>query len=130
MNIAKKIHNDSIVVDATGPLAVLDEYHQNYMQGGVTVVAATVGYGSSDLGSLDATVKNLKSWIDKFKDDSKKLLHVTSIDDIFRAKRKENWGLYFIFRAVLLLRAISIILNSIIGWVFECPSCVITPWIW
>jgi len=67
------------------------------MQGGVTVVAATVGYGSSDLGSLDATVKNLKSWIDKFKDDSKKLLHVTSIDDIFRAKKGRKIGDYISF---------------------------------
>jgi len=96
--LQKKYHNDSIVVDATGPLAVLDEYHQNYMQGGVTVVAATVGYGSSDLGSLDATVKNLKSWIDKFKDDSKKLLHVTSIDDIFRAKKEGKLGIIFHFQ--------------------------------
>ncbi len=85
MNEAEKIHRDSIVIDATCPLAVLDEYHDNYMQGGVSVVAATVGYGPADIGNLDFTMKNLGKWFGKFRDESKKLLLVTSVDDIFRA---------------------------------------------
>lgn len=98
MNNAEKIHADSIVIDATCPLAVLDDYHKNYMEGGVTVVAATVGYGAADIGKLDFTMKNLGNWISKFGDSSKNLLHVTSVDDIFRAKAEGKLGVIFHFQ--------------------------------
>jgi len=98
MSKAEKIHDDSIVIDATCPLAVLDQYHDNYMKGGVTVVAATVGYGAAEIGTMDFTMKNLGQWLSKFRNNSKKLLHVTSVDDIFKAKAEGKLGVIFHFQ--------------------------------
>jgi len=101
MSTAENIHRESIVIDATCPVAVLDRIHQNFMQGGVTAISATVGYGVNYMGSLDYTMKNLGKWFDWFRDESKNLQHITSVTDIYRAKRENKLGVIFHFQGSL-----------------------------
>jgi len=86
MNQAKAIHNDAIIIDCTCPLAAMEGYLDNYKSGGVTVVAATVGYGIANIGTLDFTMKNLGKWFAQIRGNGSDLIHVTSVDDILRAK--------------------------------------------
>jgi len=95
---AREIHKNAIVIDNTCPLAVLDDYHANYLQGGVTVIAATVGYGMANIGTLDYTMKLLGKWLAKFREDGTKLISVTSVDDIYRAKEQGKLGVIFHFQ--------------------------------
>ncbi len=85
MKDPRDIHKQAIIIDNTCPLAVLEDYHTNYMQGGVTAIAATVGYGVPGIGSLDFTMKNLGKWQAWFRRQFY-LLHVTRVEDIFEAK--------------------------------------------
>jgi len=101
MNEAERIHQESILIDATCPIAVNDQIHKNYQQGGATAIAATVGYGVPGMGSLDFTMKNLGKWFEWIGDDSKNLLHVTSVDDIHRAKKEGKLGIIFHFQGTL-----------------------------
>ena len=98
MENAKDIHDDAIIIDCTCPLAVLDEYHDNYLKGGVTAIAATVGYGMANIGNLDATVKNLGNWFAKFRDPGRNIFHMTHVEDILRAKREGKMGIVFHFQ--------------------------------
>lgn len=101
MNEAQKIYQESIVIDATCPLADLDQFHTSIQRGGTTAIAATVGTGIDFMGSLDWTMKNLGKWFDWFRDESKNLLHVTGVEDIYRAKRENKLGIIFHFQGSL-----------------------------
>jgi membrane dipeptidase len=92
MKPAQMIHKEAVIIDATCPLASMDEFHHNYAQGGVTVIAATVGYGMANIGTFDFTMKNLGKWFEKFRDDPKKLVHITCVEDIYRAKKRKPSG--------------------------------------
>ncbi len=101
MNPFEHLHARSIVIDATCPLATLEKYLDNYLKGGVTAIAATVGYGSPELGTLNFTVKTLGTWFRRFKDNQDKLIHVTAVDDIIRAKKEKKLGVIFHFQGSL-----------------------------
>lgn len=94
----KELHRQAIVIDNTCPLAVLEKYHDNYFQGGVTAIAATVGYGVPGLGSLDFTMKNLGKWHSWLRREDSRLLHVTRADDILEAKKQGKLGVIFHFQ--------------------------------
>ncbi|MBU2510839.1 dipeptidase [bacterium] len=98
MSRAEKIHEEAIIIDATCPLAVLDQYHDNYRAGGVTVVAATVGYGVGDIGNINFTVRNLGNWYKRFRENPDKLHFVKSVNDIFQAKKEGKLGVIFHFQ--------------------------------
>lgn len=101
MSEAEKIHQESILIDATCPVASIDQCHSQYLQGGATAIAATVGYGVEGLGHLDFTMKNLAKWFDWFRDDTRNLLHITAIEDIYRAKKEGKLGVIFHFQGTL-----------------------------
>ncbi|MCF6248322.1 MAG: dipeptidase [Desulfobacula sp.] len=98
MTDPRKIHKEAIVIDNTCPLAVLDNYHDNYRRGGVTVIAATVGYGVPGIGNLDFTMKTLGKWHSWFRSDDTNLLHVTRAEDILEAKELKKLGIIFHFQ--------------------------------
>ncbi len=95
------LHQQSIVIDATCPLAVKEEYLDNYARGGVNIVAATAGYGQPELGSLKFTMKNLGIWFERIKRKEDTLLLVESISDIHRAKNEGKLGIIFHFQGSL-----------------------------
>lgn len=102
MSTAEEIHQGSIVIDATCPAADCDQLHKDFIQGGVTAVAATVGYGvKTEMGSLDYTMKNLGKWLSWIRDDSRHLLHVKSVKDLYRAKQEKKLGIIFHFQGSL-----------------------------
>lgn len=98
MKLAETIHKNALIIDTACPMAVLDQFHDHFIKGGVTAVAATVGYGMADIGTFDFTMKNLGKWFDKFRDPDKNLVHVTSTADISRAKKEEKLGILFHFQ--------------------------------
>ena len=56
-------------------------------------MAATVGYGMANIGTLDFTMKNLGKWFAQIRDNDSDLIHVTSVDDIHRAKEEGKLGI-------------------------------------
>ncbi|HBV98381.1 MAG: hypothetical protein JL50_20085 [Peptococcaceae bacterium BICA1-7] len=97
----KELHEKAILIDATCPLATIEKYLQNYREGGATVIAATVGFGIPQIGTLQFTMHNLGQWFDRFRNNPDKLLLVTSVEDIYRAKRENKLGVIFHFQASL-----------------------------
>ncbi|MBU3951942.1 MAG: dipeptidase [Proteobacteria bacterium] len=98
MNQARRLHQEAIIIDNTCPLAALDDFHDNYARGGVTAIAATVGYGMANIGTLDFTMKNLGKWFNKFRDEKQNLIHITCVEDIFKAKIQGKLGVIFHFQ--------------------------------
>jgi len=96
-----EFHKEAIVIDATCPLATIEKYLQNYREGGVTVIAATVGFGIPQIGTLNFTMHNLGHWFEMFRNNRDKLLHVISVEDIYRAKRENKLGVIYHFQASL-----------------------------
>jgi len=110
------------VIDATCPLATIEKYHENYRQGGVTVIAATVGFGIPQIGTLNFTMHNLGQWFDRLRNNRDKLLHVTSIEDIYTAKRENKLGVIYHFQGSLPFEDNLIPFNHIVppyGFLFQ-----------
>lgn len=94
----EQLHRESIVIDATCPLAVLKPYLANYKEGGNTVIAATVGYGAGGLGNINFTMRNLGTWYEAIRSQPDKLLLITSVEDIYRAQAEDKLGILFHFQ--------------------------------
>lgn len=101
MTDPKALHQSCIVIDNTCPLAVVEAYHDNYLKGGVTAIAATVGYGVPGMGSLEFTMKNLGKWHAWLRQEDTRLLHVTRPEHILAAKQTEKLGIIFHFQGTM-----------------------------
>ena len=95
---APTLHRQSVVIDATCPLAVMEDYLENYRTGGLTAIAPTVGYGQPELGTLAFTFKNLGMWFERIRNDPDRLMLVKGIDDIRSAKETGRLGIIFHFQ--------------------------------
>ncbi|MGI6485869.1 MAG: dipeptidase [Tepidanaerobacteraceae bacterium] len=95
INKAEKLHKDAIVIDATCPLASYGTYFKRWISGGITVIAPTVA-DPNDF--IEATMHKLAVWFKTLRDHSDKLLHVTTVEDIFRAKKENKLGIIFAFQ--------------------------------
>ena len=91
----KEFHQEAIVIDGTCPLASFENYWQNYMEGGATVISATV---NRPLELLRDTVRRVGEWYARFRRHEDKLLHVLSVEDIYRAKKEKKLGVLFHFQ--------------------------------
>ena len=92
---AKKVHQESIIIDATCPLANVGEYYRMWIEGGATVVAPTLCYGPV---FMDHAMKNIGKWQKRLSDEKDKLIHIISIEDIFKAKEENKLGILFHFQ--------------------------------
>ncbi|SAK48391.1 membrane dipeptidase [Caballeronia pedi] len=90
---ARKIHEESIVIDAVSPLLLNKSYTDLYRQGGVTAVCPTVSLG----GTAGEQVKVLGSWLRHIRQDPSLILS-TSVRDIERAKELNRLALIFHFQ--------------------------------
>lgn len=92
-DIASKLHADSIVIDACCPLAKEPAYHDWFREGGVTVVAPTVGGRESAANAL----KRLSAWqrLLRERDDLLLLRHAR---DVQLAKDTGRLGVYLHFQ--------------------------------
>ncbi len=95
------LHKNAIIIDNTCPLAVMENFHDNYIRGGVTAIAATVGYGIPGLGSLEFTMKTLGQWYARFRNPDTKLIHITRPEHIREAKETGKLGIIFHFQGTL-----------------------------
>jgi len=101
MTSFEAIHQRSIVIDATCPLATLENHLEHYRRGGVTAIAATVGYGTPGIGNIQFTMKTLATWFKRFEENQDRLMLITSAEDIISAKKENKLGIIFHFQGSL-----------------------------
>jgi membrane dipeptidase len=94
-NRASELHQEAIVIDATCPLASVGNYFEKWLAGGATVIAPTVNRPGE---FMRETLTRLGEWFQKLRLNQDKLLLITSVEDIFRAKREHKLGLLYHFQ--------------------------------
>ena len=96
MNLeAEKIHKRAIIIDATCPLATFNDHFERWIAGGATVIAPTLSFPSE---LMRQTLTRLGEWYAKLRRHEDKLLHVLSVEDIYRAKEEKKLGVLFHFQ--------------------------------
>lgn len=107
MDAAKKLHESSIVIDATCPLLTDDDrYLDDYRRGGVTAAAPTV---RSNTGTSADAILKFGYWnrIERERDD---VVIVRKADDIVDAKKTNKFGVILHFQGTEVLdRSVDII---------------------
>lgn len=98
---AKKIYDESIVIDACAPLASYKNEYRRYLEGGLTAIAASLLPSG---GYLPETIKGLEGWYKRFRKDDR-LLEVLTVDDIYRAKQEGKLGVILAFQGTTHLQA-------------------------
>jgi membrane dipeptidase len=91
---AARLHRQAIVIDMVCPLLAQERYLDDWIAGGATCVGPTV---ASD-HTLLQTMANLATWFERLRRLSGKILHVTRVEDIRRAKREGKLGVIFHFQ--------------------------------
>lgn len=91
---AATVHRDAIVMDMTCPLMNYPKYWQYWIEGGTTVAAPTVANNHNAAEAL-SRISKWFAWLERFED---KILHVTKVEDIFKAKEEGKLGIVFHFQ--------------------------------
>ncbi|WP_134698670.1 dipeptidase [Ammoniphilus sp. YIM 78166] len=89
-----ELHKEAIVIDATCPLGAVDHYYKRWIEGGVTVMIPTIAANHS----CRETIGRIAAWHRTIETHSDELLLVTSVDDIYRAKKERKLGVIFHFQ--------------------------------
>jgi membrane dipeptidase len=89
------LHASAIVIDHACPLVLpsADDYLAKTRAGGTTVAMATVASNQDFRGAINA----IAPWLARFERDPS-LIHVTTVEDIHRAKREGKLGIGFHFQ--------------------------------
>ena len=95
MDKAQKVHMESIIIDATCPLASYKDYWQNYFRGGATTIAPTVNRPPE---LLRDTMRRVGAWLETLRKNKDRMIKVTSVEDIYHAKRENKLGIIFHFQ--------------------------------
>ncbi len=88
----KQLYDESIVIDASCPLCSIGDYSDLFLEGGVTVLAASL---QPTEGILADIAHNVIYWYDKINRDPEHLMLIRSADDIIRAKKENKMGVFF-----------------------------------
>ncbi len=88
------IHNEQIIIDGTCPLGQDEEHIFKWKQGGVTVMTPTVAVNHN----LQETIYNIAIWHNRFRKYQSKLMHIQTVDDIYKAKKENKLGILFHFQ--------------------------------
>ena len=94
------VPSSPVFIDLTAPLATLEAQLAHFAAGGVTALAATVGYGTPELGNASFTLKTLGSWFQRFR-EREDLIHILTVADILRAQTENKLGIIFHFQGSL-----------------------------
>ena len=87
-----------IIIDAACPLASLEKNWLRWVEGGATAIAPTV----NPLGEMLAgTMAGIGAWFRRLWEYPDKLLHVTEVADIHRAREEGKMGVIFHFQGSL-----------------------------
>jgi membrane dipeptidase len=95
MSNAQQLHKDSIIIDATCPLASYKNYWQNWIEGGATAIAPTVNCVPEFMSD---TMRRIGVWFDTLRQNDDKLLLISNVDDIYQAKEQNKLGIIFHFQ--------------------------------
>ncbi|GAJ11796.1 unnamed protein product, partial [marine sediment metagenome] len=90
------IHFSSIVINHTCPLvspAMDDDYVKKLQEGGITLAMSTVASNHQFRGAIDQII----AFYERLENDNK-LLFITQVDDIYRAKKERKVGVGFHFQ--------------------------------
>ena len=89
-----RVHEQSVVIDLVCPLANSEPHLDEWIRGGVTAIGPTVA--SDD--DLPSAMSKLATWHARLRRLADRLLHVTSVADVQRAKREQKLGIVFHFQ--------------------------------
>jgi len=106
-NRAMRLHQEAIFIDATCPLASVGNHFEKWIKGGATAIAPTVNRPPE---MMRETMARVGEWFKTLRLKRDRLLHVTTVDDIFRAKKENKLGIIFHFQGT---RPFETDLNSI-----------------
>jgi membrane dipeptidase len=93
--VTERLHREAIVIDATCPLASFGNYFEKWIAGGATVIAPTLSFPPE---LMPETMTRMGEWLRRLRLHQDKILQVTSIDDIYRAKKENRMGILFHFQ--------------------------------
>lgn len=91
---AATLHRDAIVIDMVCPLLAVERSLEEWIKGGATAVGPTVA-GDHD---CTAAMGQIGVWYERLRRRSAELLHITRVDDIYRAKKEGKLGIIFHFQ--------------------------------
>ena len=91
---ALEVHRNAIVYDAVCPLAQKETALDEWLKGGVNVVAPTIG----GRGDCAESMKAIGVWYERLRRRSQDLMLVTQADDMERAKTEGKLGIIFHFQ--------------------------------
>lgn len=91
----EELHDDAVVIDATCPLASVGNHFEKWIEGGATVIAPTVNRPPE---LMRDTMGRMGEWFMRLRVNSDRLLQVTSVEDIHRAKSEKKLGILFHFQ--------------------------------
>jgi membrane dipeptidase len=90
----RALHDAAIVIDATAPLLSDPSYTGEWIQGGATVATPTIAVRDTPADTLVQLAK-WHSWLHQA---AERLVHVTTVADIRRAKGERKLGILFAFQ--------------------------------
>jgi membrane dipeptidase len=93
----QRLHEESIIIDATCPLASVGNHYEKWLEGGVTAIAPTVAINEK----IESTMHKIGVWYKRLESNPEKLIHVTTVEDIYKAKRENKLGIIFHFQNTL-----------------------------
>jgi membrane dipeptidase len=91
---AARVHRSATVIDMVCPLLVREQYIDEWVKGGATCVGPTVAHDHT----LVQTMDQITMWYERFRRLGDRLLHVTRVEDIARAKKDGKLGIIFHFQ--------------------------------
>lgn len=94
---ARKLHEESIVIDMLNVSKGNGDYFRSQKQGGTTVASHTIG-GRRDDWSFEDAIDGLADWMDIFRRRANEVIPVTSVSDIRKAKAEGKFGVILNFQ--------------------------------
>lgn len=88
---ARKLHEASIILDMLNVSKGNGDYFRSQKQGGTTAASHTIG-GRRDDWSFEDAIDGLADWMDIFRRKADEVIHVTSVNDIRKAKAEGKFG--------------------------------------
>lgn len=91
------LHSDSIVIDATCPLASFGKWYDSWIKGGATAIAPTVSHTTLDTLT---SFKKTADWLCNISNDDRLIL-IETADQILEAKEKKKMGIIMAFQTTI-----------------------------
>ncbi|MFQ5896897.1 MAG: dipeptidase [Candidatus Methylomirabilia bacterium] len=91
---ATTLHRDAVIIDMVCPLLAIERYIDEWITGGATAVGPTVAADDN----CTVAMAHIGMWYERLRRRSSELVHVTRVDDIYRAEKEGKLGVIFHFQ--------------------------------